>query len=192
MAVSPQITNIVVVLFVMQVSKKIDFNDPTILLSVRALYLISNLIIAGLYLYVQSVINKKNDLTTLEYVEPAAPGSGESAKPVSTTFKGYDLQQLRSLFKGQLMGVGMMAVMHFYFKYTNPLLIQSILPLKSAFESNLVKIHIFGQPAAGDLKRPWKAGGGLMGALAGGQGPTTDKKSLEEAQKNYRGGAKEE
>ena len=84
----------------------------------------------------------------------------------------------------------MMAFMHIYLKYTNPLLIQSIIPVKGAFEGNLVKVHIFGKPAVGDLKRPWKASGGMMGM---GQGaPVTDKASVEAAERAGRGGAKEE
>lgn len=85
----------------------------------------------------------------------------------------------------------MMGVMHIYLKYTNPLLIQSIIPLKGAFEGNLVKIHVLGQAASGELKRPWKAAAGIMGAMSGGE-VKTDKKSLEAAEKNSRGGAKEE
>ena len=101
------------------------------------------------------------------------------------------LQALQALFKGQLMGVGVMAVMHLYFKYTNPLLIQSIIPLKGAFEGNLVKIHLLGYPASGDLKRPWKQAQGFMGAMQGGE-IKTDKKSIEQAERAGRGGAKEE
>ena len=51
--------------------------------------------------------------------------SGEEPKPVTTTVNEYDLSQLKASFKGVLMGVGTVAVMHLYFKYTNPLLIQS-------------------------------------------------------------------
>ncbi len=129
-------------------------------------------------------------MTTLKYVEPPAMGSTEEAKLITTTIHSYDLQQVRALWKSQLMGVGMMAVMHLYFKFTNPLLIQSIIPLKGAFEGNLVKIHLFGQPAVGDLKRPWKAAGGMMGM--GGSDPKGDKKSIEQAERAGRGGAKEE
>jgi hypothetical protein len=43
----------------MQVSKKIDFNDPTILVAVRAAYLISNAIIFAVYFYCGMVIDKK-------------------------------------------------------------------------------------------------------------------------------------
>lgn len=194
----------------MQVSKKIPFDDPQVLMGVRALYIVSNLIIVGIYLYMQQKINAKKgrsllslaydyvelttivkDLTTLKYVEPPPMGSSEEPKLITTTVHSYDLQQLRGLFKSQLMGVGMMAVMHLYFKYTNPLLIQSIIPLKGAFEGNLVKIHLFGQPAVGDLKRPWKAAGGLMG-MGGAGDPKADKKSIEQAERAGSGGVKEE
>src|SRR5438034_256263 len=112
----------------MQVAKKIPFDDPMVLNAARVVYLLSNLIIVGLYLYVQ----------------------------------------LKSLWRTQLIGIAMMGVMHIYLKYTNPLLIQSILPLKSAIESNLVKIHVFGKPASGDLKRPFKAPANFLSGLQGG------------------------
>lgn len=113
----------------------------------------------------------------------------EEPRPVVTTVQEYDRRQLRALFKSQLMGVAMMAFMHFYMKYTNPLLVQSVLPLKGALESNLVKIHVYQQPAKGDLERPWKA----PSAFGVSQGEVKkDKASIENAEKNWRGGAKDE
>ncbi|EEQ91836.1 hypothetical protein RJZ56_000838 [Blastomyces dermatitidis] len=190
MSMSPQIINLAIILVMMQVSKKIPFDNPSVLLGVRAMYICSNILILGLYLYVRSQINKKKDLKTLKYVEPAPMGSQEEPRPVITTVQDYDKQQLRSLLKGQLMGVGMMCVMHLYFKYTNPLVIQSIIPLKTALEGNLVKIHLFGKPAKGELERPWKAAAGMFGM---GQGEVKkDRASVESAEKTWRGGAKEE
>ncbi|KAF1974605.1 inorganic phosphate transport PHO88 [Bimuria novae-zelandiae CBS 107.79] len=191
MALNPQITNLLIILAFMQISKKVPFDNPDVLNGVRALYILSNVVIAGIYLYVQAQINKKNDMTVVKYVEPAPMGSGEEPKFVATTVKAYDQQQLRGLFKAQLMGVGMMAFMHIYLKYTNPLLIQSVIPLKGALEGNLVKIHLFGQPATGDLQRPFKQSGGLMGAMQGGE-VKTDKKSIEAAERAGRGGVKDE
>jgi hypothetical protein len=44
----------------MQISKKVPFDDPNVLNGVRAMYILSNVIIACIYLYVQQQINKKN------------------------------------------------------------------------------------------------------------------------------------
>ncbi|TGZ77028.1 inorganic phosphate transport PHO88 [Ascodesmis nigricans] len=188
---NPQITNLVIILGMMQVSKRVPFEDPTVLNYIRAMYILSNIIILGLYFLTGQKIKSKNDQTTLKYVEPAPPMSGEEPKLITTTVREYDQSQLKTSYKSVLMGVGMMAVMHLYFKYTNPLLVQSILPLKGALESKLVQIHVFGKPAIGDLKRPFKAAG-LMSAMNGGAEVKTDKKSLEQAEKNSRGGVKEE
>ena len=136
-------------------------------------------------------IGLRTDLTTLKYVEPAPMGSSEEGKLVTTTIHAYDLGEIKKLFRSQAMGVAMMAFMHIYMKYTNPLIIQSIIPLKSALESNLAKIYLFGQPASGDLKRPFKTGGGFMQGLSSGPAQS-DKKAVEAAERAGRGGAKEE
>lgn len=49
----------------MQVSKKIPFDDPQVLLGVRILYIVTNIIIAGVYLYLQSKINAKKGIHPL-------------------------------------------------------------------------------------------------------------------------------
>lgn len=49
----------VIILGMMQVSKKIPFDDPQILMGVRALYIVSNVIILGIYLYIKQQINRK-------------------------------------------------------------------------------------------------------------------------------------
>lgn len=52
-------TNLVIILGMMQVSKKIPFDDPQVLMGVRILYVVSNLLILALYFYVQTQISKK-------------------------------------------------------------------------------------------------------------------------------------
>ena len=49
----------------MQVSKKIPFDDPQVLLGVRVLYVVSNLIILGIYFYMQMKINGKKGKSCL-------------------------------------------------------------------------------------------------------------------------------
>lgn len=43
----------------MQASKKIPFDDPNVLMGVRGLYVLSNVIIFGIYMYVKMQIDKK-------------------------------------------------------------------------------------------------------------------------------------
>lgn len=50
-----------------------------------------------------------------------------------------------------------------YFRYTQPLFIQSLMGLKGLYDSKLVTIYVQGKPAEGDLKRPFKGAGGLLG-----------------------------
>lgn len=57
----------------MQISKKIPFDDPNVLNGVRALYIVSNVIILGIYLYVQAQINKKNGASNTTLGAPAGP-----------------------------------------------------------------------------------------------------------------------
>jgi hypothetical protein len=52
-------TNLVIMLGMMQVSKRIPFDDPSVLNTVRLVYISSNVIIGLLYLYIQVQINKK-------------------------------------------------------------------------------------------------------------------------------------
>lgn len=54
----------------MQVSKKVPFDDPDVLLLVRGLYVLSNVIILSLYLYTQAQITKKNGWYS---ASPASP-----------------------------------------------------------------------------------------------------------------------
>lgn len=138
-------------------------------------------------------LNTNTDLTTLKYVEPAnAFGGQEEPKLVTTTVKEYDIKQLNSAIRGVFTGIAMMGFMHIYMKYTNPLLLQSIMPIKSAIEQNIVQIHVFGKPAIGDLKRPFKAASMFGGAGMGGGDIKTDKKTISAAEVSGAGGVKEE
>ncbi|POW00109.1 hypothetical protein PSHT_13228 [Puccinia striiformis] len=52
------------------------------------------------------------------------------------------------------------------------------MPLKTVYDNKLVQIHLLGQPATGDLKRPFQTTG-FMGAATNAK---TDAKSIKEAE----------
>ncbi|CCE82461.1 Piso0_002188 [Millerozyma farinosa CBS 7064] len=191
---NPVVTNLVLMLVMMQVSRRLDMENPDVLLYIRIGYLACQAVAVAIYLITRLKITQKNDLTTLKYVEPANPLSGEAeAKPVVTTVKEYDLKQVNQQIRSVFTSLAMMGFMHLYMKYSNPLFMQSISSVKSALESNIVKIHLFGTPASGDLKRPFKAAPGLLAGFGGGsQDAKTDKQSVENAEVSGVGGIKED
>jgi hypothetical protein len=46
----------------MQLAKKVPFEDPQVLMAVRGLYILSNVLILGLHLYTQAKINAKKGM----------------------------------------------------------------------------------------------------------------------------------
>jgi hypothetical protein len=55
-------TNLIIILGMMQVSKRIPFEDPQVLMLVRGAYLLSNVIIVAVYAYTHLQINKKKGM----------------------------------------------------------------------------------------------------------------------------------
>ncbi|KAK9764622.1 phosphate transporter (Pho88) [Basidiobolus ranarum] len=150
-----QISGMVLVLALVQVSRKLNLEEPENITYVRMAYATSNAIILALSFYVMTRIQAKNDTTPLTYTEPK-PMTQETTE-VTTTVCDYDLSELKKQVKQTLISVGILCFIHYKWEYVQPLFLQSILPLKSFFESKLFKVHILNKPAEGDLKRPWKA-----------------------------------
>lgn len=180
-------------LVTMQVSKRLDWENPDVLFYVRCLYVVSTLVVFAVYVYVRQVIVKKNDQTVLKYFEEPNRMAGETEKKlVTTTNKTYDLQQIDSAIKGIFTGIAMTAGLHLYMKYTNPVLSNSLSGLKGVFDNNMVKIHLLGKSASGELSRPFKAPS-MFDALTGNAASSTnDKQSIEKAEISGKGGVKED
>lgn len=174
-----QVSNIVVMLVMMQLARKIDMEDETNILYIRIAYVTSAVLAFAVYQVARRKIVAKNDLTTLKYVTPGNSLTGEADKLNVTTVRDYDLQELDGALKSIYSGAAMMGFMHLYMKYTNPLFMQAISPIKGALESNVVKIHLFGKPPTGDLQRPFKT----ASLFGGSSAPKTDAKSIEEAER---------
>jgi hypothetical protein len=51
----------------------------------------------------------------------------------------------------------MISVMHFQFKFTQPLMMQSIMPIKNLLAHKEALIHLWGDAPEGNLARPFAA-----------------------------------
>ncbi|WFD30919.1 phosphate transporter (Pho88) [Malassezia sp. CBS 17886] len=179
---NPAVTNMVVMFGAMQATKRIPFEEkPEYVTYARIGYVIAQLLCLAVFYYCSLKIKKTNDLTVLKYVNAKSAMSQEPGELVTTTHRDYDLAEIAKSMRGVLMGSAFVGFMHLYLGYTNPLVIQSILPLKNAFESNMAKLWIWGTPATGDLKRPFKPPASLFGG--GDNGPKTDQNAIKEAEK---------
>ena len=96
------------------------YDKPETLLYLRIAYVVSQLIQFGVMYFLSLKVKAKNDLTTLKYVEPKSAGSQEPGALVTTTNRDYDLAEISKQMRSTLMGVGMIAFMHLYLKYTQP------------------------------------------------------------------------
>lgn len=93
----------------------------------------------------------------------------------------YDIAEIKKSITQTLTGLGIIGFLHLQFKFTQPLVIQSILVFKTFFLSKQALIHVWGEPAVGDLRRPFK-NESPFGGMMGGQ-PLTDKASIKRAEK---------
>ncbi|KAJ4001535.1 inorganic phosphate transporter [Lentinula boryana] len=186
---SGAVMNLGISLGAMQLARKIPFDDPEVLNYARIGYVVTQLTILGIYYYTSIIIKKKNDQTVLKYVEPpSAMAPQEEGKLVTTTVRDYDLAEVSKLLRAVYMGILMMAFLHGYMKFTQPLFIQSLMGLKGLYDAKPLAIHILGKPAEGELKRPFKAAPGFFAASSD---PQTDKAAITEAEKKV-GGKKDD
>lgn len=104
-------------------------------------------------------IKSKNNLKTIKYQNQKSAmqtllkgGASDAEEPVLTkTIAEYDLEQVETLIKGMYTSWLMMGGMHFYMKYTQPMVMQGISPIKSVLEHPLFKAYIMGE----EVERPF-------------------------------------
>ncbi|CAM0136970.1 phosphate transporter (Pho88) [Umbelopsis sp. WA50703] len=176
--------NVASFLILGQLAKRLNLDNPDNLFYARATYVFAQATVIGLAYWLMSVVDKKNDTTTLRYVKPAAQewdGTKGQEELVNTTNKDYDIAEIKKSITQTLTGLGIIGFLHLQFKFTQPLVIQSILVFKTFFLSKEALLHVWGEPAVGDLRRPFK-NDSPFGGMMGGQ-PLTDKASIKRAEK---------
>jgi len=103
----------------------------------------------------QSDISKSGPTSISQAVglTPADPG-----KTIELTSYDYDMHVLNALFKQLLMPIVIVTIVHSYFEFVPPLLIQAVFPLETVAVSELFRLHILHQSSTKhrELKRPFR------------------------------------
>ena len=68
----------------------------------------------------------------------------------------YDLSQLKALLFQTVLGATIIVAMHLKWGYLRPLLLQSVLGLRTFSAAPIVQVYILGKTPVGELARPWK------------------------------------
>ncbi|KAJ3324077.1 hypothetical protein HDV06_000618 [Boothiomyces sp. JEL0866] len=154
-----------------QLANKFQLDAPENTNILRIAYASVQLIGLATIAYIYTRIKSKKDQTKLVYSEPKAPFSTEEPALTRTTFEEYDIGQIKTLLFQTFTGIAIIGFMHFKWGYLRPLLLQSVLGLRTLSSAPLVQVWVFGKEATGDLARPWKA----ANPLGGGGEPATEK-----------------
>ncbi|CAO3703414.1 unnamed protein product [Rhizopus stolonifer] len=157
----------------MQLSKKLDWNYPDVLTMARIGYYGAQVLVVGLAYGLIALIKKKNDTTVLTYTPPAKPslGGGAPAESITTTVRDYDVDQVKQLIQSTVTSIFIIHLMHWQFKFTQPLFMQSLMPIKNLLTHKEALIHLWGDAPEGNLARPFTAEnplGGLASMLGVG------------------------
>eukprot|EP00931_Biecheleriopsis_adriatica_P064434 TRINITY_DN39211_c0_g1_i1.p1 TRINITY_DN39211_c0_g1~~TRINITY_DN39211_c0_g1_i1.p1 ORF type:complete len:187 (-),score=44.36 TRINITY_DN39211_c0_g1_i1:44-604(-) len=122
----------------------------------RVLFAVVQLACLALLLTVRSKIVNSPEGAKIQV--PATVQMGIEVKPaVEQSTREYDLSKWFEQAQQQVIGCVMLSFVHAHWGYVLPLALQTVTVPLQLREAPLVKIHIFGQPAHGSLKRPFPA-----------------------------------
>lgn len=148
-----------------QFIKYFNLANPKNALVIRIIYgfvQLLSLAILG-YIRTQIVSRKGKNTEYVTIVTPPRPFSDEEPKTERITVEDYDNRELFKMLQSTVFGAFLLILIHIWLGALQPLIFQSILPLKTLFTSNLFQIYVLKKKAEGKLERPWKEPSPLAG-----------------------------
>ncbi|KAI8327729.1 inorganic phosphate transporter Pho88 [Chlamydoabsidia padenii] len=168
-------------------TKDIPLDDPHVVSLIRNIYLVAQALIVGLNYWLIAVVRKKNDQTTLRFVEPGAQGwDGSTGQDVliNTTFAEYDVAQIKKDINKQFTGIAIIAFVHLQFHYIQPLILQSIMGFKTFLVSKEARIHLWhASTSSGELRRPFRIESSFGMMVPENRQPKTDRASIKKVER---------
>lgn len=153
-----QVTGMFMMLALMQAVKYFDLANAKYTVVVRTAYAGAQMVIFAALYYMFVLIRQSANHSPIRIPRVANPFTDTGNEPEEETVSAqeYDLRELKKFATSQLFSFLLLMTIHFWLKTLQPLIFQSIMPLKSLWSHPLFKIYVRGHVAEGKLKRPFK------------------------------------
>lgn len=140
------------VLPLMFLMNKVDFEDPTVLLGVRAAYVALQTLslLANLYLWLQT----KRTVDPKKITVETKLATGEK-KTQEMTITEYDLKFLTDAVRKIVLSAVITGFIHYKWKIVQPLVLQAAMAPLELWDNKLMQIRVFGKSGEG-YERPFK------------------------------------
>lgn len=155
-SISGQLSSILFVFAIVHATKHIDLKNYDNIFWIRFAYFFSQFLLYVLAIYIKYKIKRTSDKTKIQVTEKQNSLSNEPPRVTEMTVMEYDLKLVQEFIRQTTISTCILLFMHYKWEFIQPLIIQSILPLKAAIFLPIFQIHLLRRPAEGDLKRPFK------------------------------------
>lgn len=149
--------NMVVMLPALYVMNKIDFEKEDNILYLRIAFVVAQVFVVTLSLFILSRIKSKNDSTKLVYTPTPPPSFGTTpppAEPVETTNMAYDIQMFWKMFQQTAMSLGIVCFIHYQWAITAALFMQVFMGPQQLIGQPLFKLHVLNKAVERPFKEP--------------------------------------
>ena len=149
------LSNLLILVIANQIGNRLDFTNPTVLLSVRVVFAVLNFSTYLLIRHVKTKINANSDDGVFRYTVKNTKNMDGRLLFKTKRNKEYDTEQADVEIRSLCSSVAVVMFLHTGMNYTMPLVMQCVFPLKQALESPVVQVNLFGKEAKGQLQRPY-------------------------------------
>jgi len=141
-----------VILGIVLGSRNLDLANPDNLLKLRVLFAVAMTTCMGvLHWALHKIAAKADDATRV--VDAADSPAYSKAEDGTVSAQDYDRAAVLESRKQVGMGMCIVFAMHYYWQYTQPLLMSSVMQLSQLYDNKAVRIHLLGHTIA----RPYAA-----------------------------------
>lgn len=131
----------------------------------RLAYATTQILSVLAYAYIYFVASKSASKTEILTVKSKQATGPEKVETLSV--QQYDMKEARSSMQQLVMGATFVIGIHSWKGYLQPLLIQAVMGVFMLVDNPLFRIYILGQPAVGELQRPFKKEVSPLAAMMG-------------------------